>query len=187
MNHEAEKFNDMQLAKRRLFAMRNGVVADALKKGGCPFSVVFGVNLPQLKYIAAELPHTVDLAEQLWNNSTTRESMLLAPMLYPPEDFTMDKAKKWIAKIPSAETADILCHTLLRKEPYAEALAEELSSSNIGMERYTGLRLAFNMVSKNPQNALKIAEAAMKSSVWIAADRLASALADEARYILGYE
>ena len=37
-------FGDMQNVKRRMFALRNGVVAEALRRGGCPYRIVFGLT-----------------------------------------------------------------------------------------------------------------------------------------------
>ena len=53
------EFNQIQLIKRRFFAMRNGIVADTIRKAGFDYRMIFGLNLPQLKDIAAELPHCV--------------------------------------------------------------------------------------------------------------------------------
>ena len=62
---EAVKYNDMQLVKRRFFAMRNGIIADTLRSAGSPFKIIFGLNLPQIIDIASQTPHTIELAEQL--------------------------------------------------------------------------------------------------------------------------
>lgn len=59
------EFNQIQLIKRRFFAMRNGIVADTIRKVGFDYRMIFGLNLPQLKDIAAELPHTVELAQEI--------------------------------------------------------------------------------------------------------------------------
>ena len=58
-------FNDMQTVKRAFFAMRNGVIADTLRRAGSPFKIIFGLNLPQISEIAARTPHTAGLAERL--------------------------------------------------------------------------------------------------------------------------
>lgn len=178
------EFNDMQRAKRCMFSMRNGVVADALRKGGSPFQIIFGVNLPQLVEIASELPHTAELATDLWHNTTTRESMLLAPMLMPHEQMSIELAKAWIEDIPCAEVSDILCHRLLRHLPYAPQLAHELLEDKSDMKRYTGLRLWFNLVSKYPREAL---DAATKEATRFCklTQGVAAMLADEARFVLG--
>lgn len=174
----------MQRAKRCMFSMRNGVVADALRKGGCPFQIIFGVNLPQLTEIAAELPHSRELAMDLWHNSTTRESMLIAPMLMPREEMDIETAREWAGDVPSAEVADILCHRLLRHLPFAWELADELLADTSDMKRYTGLRLSFNLVSANPRKALEAARKEAERECPLSL-QVARMLEEEARFILG--
>lgn len=153
-------YNDMQRVKRRFFAMRNGVVADALRKAGSPFRFIFGMNLPQLVETVDILGGPNEgLARQLWANNATRESMLLAPMLMPVDAFTHYDALQWTSLIPAAEVADVLCHRLLRYEPYAWDLAEQLSeSATTNMEVYTALRLALNIVRTDPPRARVLAQ-----------------------------
>lgn len=175
---EAVKYNDMQLVKRRFFAMRNGIIADTLRSAGSPFKIIFGLNLPQIIDIASQTPHTIELAEQLWANTTTRESRLLAPMLYPLEQFDIDTARRWAATVETSEVADILCHRLLRHCPFATELAKELSeSAATALETYTALRLAFNIVTAAPETALEIAGK-------LHTHPLARAVAEEANFIL---
>ena len=52
------QYNQMQIIKRRFFAMRNGIIADTLRKAGLDYRMIFGLNLPQITDIAADLPHT---------------------------------------------------------------------------------------------------------------------------------
>ena len=176
-------YNDMQTINRRFFAMRNGIIADVLRRGGSPFRIIFGLNLPQIVEIAAENEASADLARRLWANTTTRESMLAAPMIYPREEFDEATARSWCAEIPSAEVADVLCHRLLRHRPFAQDLADELLHSGSDMARYTGLRLYFNLVGTNPQKALEAARAEAARQCPLTA-RVAAALADEAEFIL---
>ena len=135
--------------------MRNGIIADTLRNAGSPFRIIFGLNLPQLVEIAGECGKSTELAELLWQNNSTRESMLLAPMLVEEQHFTLNDSLRWIDSIPSAEVADILCHRLLRKVPYAWTLAEQLISTPSGTwHQYTGLRLTFNLINQDPQRAI---------------------------------
>lgn len=154
----------MQALKRDMFAMRNGVVADALRKGGCPFKIIFGVNLPQLAEIAAKAEHSPLFAQQVWDNSTTRESMLIAPMLMPVEDFSRDLANQWIAQVPTAEVADVLCLKLLRHTDYALDLVQELLAQEGVMQKYVGLRLMCNLAPQHPQKAAAIGQAFLESA-----------------------
>lgn len=150
----ATEFNDMQKVKRAFFTMRNGALADNMRRQGANYRIIFGVNLPQLVEIAREIPHDAILAQALWDNKTTRESLLLAPMIYPIEQFTIDTARKWVAETPSTEVADILCHRLLRYTEFADSLADENLSSDIDMQRYTALRLKFNRLPHNINQVL---------------------------------
>lgn len=178
---ETHVYNPMQTVKRHFFALRNGVIADTLRKAGSPFKIIFGLNLPQIAYIAAETGTSPELAEALWNNSTTRESMLLAPMLVDRTSFSEADARRWISSVPCTEIADVLCHRLLRHCQFAWPLAESLVSSPAGeFDRYIGLRLLFNIVGQDPAKALSI-------SSQFRGDRLADMLSAEARFLMGCE
>ena len=185
MQKSETSFNDMQTVKRRFFAMRNGVIADTLRRAGSPFSIIFGLNLPQISEIAAETPHTRDLAERLWANSTTRESMMIAPMLVDACEFSIDDARRWISGVKAAEIADVLCLKLLRRTPYAFELAESLLASDEKMTRYTGLRLIMNLVGTDPARALACARDAEKTESEPSTLFLARQIIDEAEYLLG--
>lgn len=140
-------FNEMQTIKRRMYAMRNGIVADSLRKGGSPFRMIFGVNIPQLAEIAEETGKNAALATELYADRSTRESLLIAPMLYPAEEMTQELAMEWLRQSPALEVTDILCHKLLRKLPFAAEIAEKcLESDNSDMMRYGGIRLLWNLL-----------------------------------------
>lgn len=172
-------YSPMQTVKRHFFAMRNGVISDTLRKAGSPFRVIFGLNLPQIVDIARQTGTSMELAEELWANTGTRESMLLAPMIADKATFTKADALRWIASIPTAEVADILCQRLLRAMPQAWELAEELAAdTTVAMNRYTGMRLAFNLVASDPARAMELTRRHPDAP-------LASALAEEASFLLG--
>jgi len=183
MELEKNSFNEMQTVKRHFFAMRNGVIADTLRRGGSPFKIIFGLNLPQIVEIAQSTPHSAELAQKLWSNSSTRESMLIAPMLYPREDFNLNIALEWTSQIPTTEVADILCHRLLRHVPFSLELAHILCDSKEDLKRYTGLRLFFNIVSIHPKDALEHAEQELKSPTTLTR-YIAIQLAEEANFCL---
>lgn len=177
-------FNDMQTVKRNFFAMRNGVIADALRRGGSPFRIIFGLNLPQISEIAAKWAPDTPLAERLWANTTTRESMLLAPMIVDRDVFTIEDARRWIATIPAHEVADVMCLKLLRNLDYAIELAAGLIESEHPMARYTAVRLMFNLVQKDPKGALAFAERILVSETDNACLAVARQLRDECEFLL---
>ena len=143
------EFNDMQQVKRRFFAMRNGAVADNMRRHGADYRIIFGLNLPQIVEIAEATPHSSSLAEALWRNQSTRESMLMAPMIFPRDEFGFEVACRWVSEAPTAEVADVLCHRLLRHCDYAWQLAVAMMTSSKPMERYVALRLMSNLLQLN--------------------------------------
>ncbi|MDE6497271.1 MAG: DNA alkylation repair protein [Muribaculaceae bacterium] len=181
------QFNSMQAVKRRFFAMRNGVIADTLRRAGSPFHIIFGLNLPQISEIAAEWhghPEAGDLARKLWANTTCRESMLLAPMLlHGAGGVEKEAARHMVEESPSDEVTDILCHRLLRHSPYAAELADELGDEEDCRMRYAGLRLMFNIVAAHPQQAKAMATAELERGC-ARTQRIAAALLDEAEFRL---
>lgn len=139
--------------------MRNGVVADALRHGGSPFRIIFGVNMPQLAEIAAEEGPDMALARKLWSNTSTRESMLLAPMMVDVAGFEPDEARRWIASVPSPEIADNLVHKLLRHMRCGYDLAREAAQSDNEMQRYVAMRMLWHYLWVYPQQVRALAEA----------------------------
>jgi len=155
-SRELPAFNDMQRVKRRLFAMRNGALAEQMRRGGLQYRINFGLNLPQIKEIAAsevasspDSATLINLAKDLWANESTRESRLLAPMIFPPDVFPQTLAVEWLAQAQTTEVADVLCHSLLRKLPCAKDVAMELLAKPgaSDMNRYAALRLLLNLVA----------------------------------------
>lgn len=160
------EFNAMQRVKRRFFAMRNGDLAQQMAERGANYRINFGLNLPQVSEIArdflpggkehlpsadgfAPLPADFDMADfarRLRDNTSTRESMLIAPMLFPVEALSEEEALEWMRSVPSPEVADVLCLKLLRNHPSAPALTERLLSDESSLARYAALRLALNLL-----------------------------------------
>lgn len=153
------EFNIMQQIKRRFFAMRNGLIADTLRKAGSPFKIIFGLNIPQIAEIAKEFGKDKILADRLWQNKTTRESMLIAPMMMNPDAVTMEDGLMMVSESPSAEIIDSLCHKLLRHLPFSLDLAIALSESDNEMARYASMRILWHHITTSTEIVRKIAEA----------------------------
>lgn len=120
------------------------MIADKLRSAGCPYKIIFGLTVPQIESVAAKHEPSARLAETLWANDSTRESRLMATMVFPVSEFSVDKAKKWIADADTVELVDMLCFRLVRNVEGAEQLAFSL----VGEEptRYAGLRLLMNLL-----------------------------------------
>lgn len=153
------EFNEMQRLKRRFFSMRNGIVADTLRRSGLGYRMIFGLNLPQIADIAREIGPSAELARELWADTRTRESLLLAPMIMPREVLTEAEAREWFEAASTPEVADVLCHRLLRHLPWARGLAMEHVGSGVDMERYTAFRLLFNLLPAGAEEIMPLAKA----------------------------
>lgn len=127
--------------RKAFFAMRNGVIADTLRKGGLEQKYIFGLQLPQIKEIANQYRPESDeecaiLARELWSDRGCRESRLLACHIMPAIQMQEQEAKEWSSDVASREEADILAFRLLRYLPFAATLSEKLSSSDNPLQKY---------------------------------------------------
>lgn len=163
MSHQ---YSPLQQIKRSFFALRNGALGEIMRRQGADYKIIFGLNIPQLVEIAKQTPKNAHLAQELWDNKTTRESQLLAPMIFPQERFTIEIARRWADSISTTEVADILCHKLLKHMDYAIAFANELMTSDRSISRYLALRLLFNLLPSNIEQTGKYAtEEALKNNI----------------------
>lgn len=178
-------FNKMQNVKRRFFALRNGVVADVYRNSNDPHRIVFGLSFVDLKQIAAVTGKDADLARLLYANTSTRESRLLAPMIMPDEYMTRTVAAEWLANVMSAEEADILCNTLLRRMDYASDVAKELYARTdaTALQRYAALRMAAVLLVHNPDDALVMAKAELSMPYTAMTNSLAKMIVEEINYL----
>lgn len=140
----------IQDIKQTLYAYRNGVVADSLRKSGDPHHIIFGLLLPQLSEIALQIGKDKDLATELWQQSSSRECRLLAPMLFPTEELTLTSGKGMIAEAINKEEIDILCFKLLSRTPWAQDLAVEMIQcySDNDNFAYAAPRLILNLMAQ---------------------------------------
>ena len=86
------------------------------------------------------------LARALWTDRDHRECRMAATMLYPPNEFSQETALEWARGVETSEIADVLCHRLLRKLPFALELADQLLADETPLVRYTAFRLLLNLL-----------------------------------------
>lgn len=127
--------------RKDFYAMRNGMLADTLRKGGMEQKYIFGLQLPQIKDISVRfLPDNEDesaaLAKILWSDKECREARLLACHLMPPALMTKEEAMEWAEGILTREEADILAFRLLRYLPFTRELANYLENSESELKKY---------------------------------------------------
>lgn len=178
------QFNQMQTIKRRFFAMRNGIIADTLRKSGAPYRMIFGLNLPQVAEIAASLGEDAALAESLHADTATRESQLLAPMVMPVAALDAEGAMRWLHESPAIEATDIMCHRLLRRHPLAWEIVERCMNPDDDTLHYAGLRLMWNLIPQQPDRMRSLAAAETERKNPATLD-LATRLIEELDFLAG--
>ena len=124
--------------KLRLFM--NGVLSQSLREKGLKYRLIFGVELPRLREIAAGYQPNHELAQALWKEDI-RECKILAAYLQPTGTFCPEFADLWMEQIHNSELADYICMALFRRLPYASQKAFQWIASNERMTVYTGFRL----------------------------------------------
>ena len=131
----------------------NGIVSHNMRSQGADYKINFGLTLPLLKRIAAETPTDAQLANALWADTAVRESMMLAPLVYPIDEFTEAEANRWVETMPNTEVADICCKFLFSRLPFARQKACEWSCSDRPLTQYTAFQLATAWLVAHPENA----------------------------------
>lgn len=110
-------------AVHRLFRSRQNVYTSSLlRQHGYEYKVAFGLSLPDVKEMAQRIGQELtdassvlygldvtQVAEALWADTGIRESLLVAPMLYPRGTMTVETAERWAQSIPTPEVADVVC------------------------------------------------------------------------------
>lgn len=148
--------------RKEFFAFRNGIIADKLRKAGDPHSMIMGCLLVDVIAIAQRSRQAINdeenlaaIAQELWNDTNSRECRLAAPMLYPIRLMTNDMARQWCETVETVEVADNLCHKLLRQLPDAGSLFRQLIGDEHPLVKYTGYRLMLNLLllGKEPSSA----------------------------------
>ena len=121
--------NPISTIKAELRAAMNGVASRTIRESGMGYRLVFGVELPRLREIAADYQsdgtpegntRARRLALALWMEDI-RECKLLAILLYPAADFDRDMADLWLEDLrpEQAEVAQLLSMQLLCRMPQA--------------------------------------------------------------------
>jgi len=101
---------------------QNVYTSTLLRQHGYLYRVAFGCSLPDIKEIAGRIRVAMDddesmlfgltpveVAEGLWADEAIRESRMVAPILYPRGEMSIETAERWALQIPTPEVADVVC------------------------------------------------------------------------------
>ncbi|MDE6669418.1 MAG: DNA alkylation repair protein [Muribaculaceae bacterium] len=127
--------------KHQFFARRNGIVADALRKGGEDYKTIFGLQVPDLAAISRTLTQSMTLADALWADTEVRESRLLACYVFPPAEVDFEKAMRLAREVRNREEADMLGFRLMKRLPFAAEVADSLRTDASPLMQYMALAI----------------------------------------------
>ena len=130
--------------RRQLVRSMNGVIAQRMRQSGVVYERNYGVDIPRLLCISTSLPHDKQLAEALWSLKI-RETMLLAAMICPTDDFSVEDLRCWVKQIPTYEVAEMVSQKLFARLPYAVTQASTLIDGN-GFEPVCGFLMASKLL-----------------------------------------
>lgn len=171
--------------RKEFFAFRNGIIADKLRSAGDPHTIVMGCLLADLLAITGRVRTIIGnddqlaaMAQELWNDTNSRECRLAAPMLFPPELMSPELALKWCQGIETTEIADNLCHKLLRHIKGSERVMNQLIVQEAPMAKYTGYRLMQGLLVIGKLHASPALQATIDAEAAHAQGNLAKLLSD---------
>lgn len=151
------------LSKIRL--SMNGIVSEQMMQRGILYKKNYGVSIPRIKKIASEFIHNHDLAQRLWRMEI-RETMILATLLEPSDNFTSNMANAWVNQFDQIEIVEQACQNLFCKLPYSPSLCKEFIQSETEWIQVTGFILAARVFEKLNQTEINdIIMEGMKVSV----------------------
>ncbi len=107
----------------------NGDVSKNMRDKGLNYKINFGIDVIRLRTLAGRHEPNAELANLLWQQQP-RELKIMATMLYPANEFSIDEAEKWIREIPTHEIREQLCMNLLQNLSYADTLVSNWVSSD---------------------------------------------------------
>ena len=134
--------------KSELRFYMNGALAQSLRERGLRYRLIFGVELPRLKEIAARHTPDHDLAQALWKEDI-RECRILAGYLQPVETFLPELADIWLEAMHDTEIIDYTCMNLFRRLPYAQTKAFQWIALDDVLTQYAGFRLMCHLLREH--------------------------------------
>lgn len=134
--------------KRSFRLYMNGVVAASMREKGLDYKIIWGVSQMDLRRMASEYGKDAALARELWKESI-RECKLLATLVMPAEDMTLDEARKWVSEATSVELAEFIVFNLLQYIADAWPLAMEMLDTESKMQHVAAYNLVCRLLKRH--------------------------------------
>ncbi|MFW5746014.1 MAG: DNA alkylation repair protein [Nanoarchaeota archaeon] len=113
---------------------------EEMQRVGIETENAYGVRIPVLREIAADVGNDHEVAGQLWQ-SGIHEARILATMIDDPLEVTETQMEEWVYEIDSWDLSDQACANLFEKTPYSYQKALEWSSKHEEFVKRSGFVL----------------------------------------------
>lgn len=134
--------------RKQFRLLMNGVTAQSQREKGMDYHVNWGASLGHLRELAGEYGKDYDTAAKLWNDDV-RESKIMATLLMPTEQFTLDTAMQWISQTKTQEIAEVAVMNLYQHLPYAKEMALRLIQDEDAMRQLHGYNIMSRLLTRN--------------------------------------
>lgn len=136
--------------KSRLRLFMNGVISQSMRDKGMGYKLIFGVEYPRIKEIAADYEPDHELAQTLWKEDI-RECKIMAGLLQPVETFYPEIAEIWIEDMRYPELAEYTAMNLFQHLPYASEVVFRWMADDREYFQLCGFLLMTRLLAKGMQ------------------------------------
>jgi len=166
-NKDSEK--NFQLALSKIKLLRNGDIADAMKRTGIEYKMNWGVSLVILRQMAREFELDHILALKLWNKQW-RETSILATLLDEPDKVNEEQMDYWTKTFENGEIAELASTHLWVKSKFAFVKALEWCRGKKHLVRFTGIHLVGRLAITDKQAIDEMFESFFEEFMTLAKD-----------------
>ena len=131
----------------------NGIVSEQMTEKGIFYKKNYGVAIPRIKEIASEYSPNHDLAQRLWNMKI-RETMIMASLLEPSANYSVQLANEWVQNFNQIELVEQVCMNLFARLPFATSLCSKWVHSEDIWIQISGFILAARVYKEFNQEQL---------------------------------
>lgn len=133
--------------RSRFRTRMDGVISQNMRDKGSDYRINWGISLMHLRDLAADYQPNLHVALELWKDSV-RESKIMALLLMPADDFTIDLATLWAETLQTQEIAEMAAMLLYQNLPYAPQFAYRLISQTDSLQQILGYNIISRIISQ---------------------------------------